>query len=68
VADAAKDFGPRQSVYSHLRQWSQDWACTFIHDTLRDWLRYTEGRNVAPTAAIMDSQSAQTPDQAGERS
>jgi putative transposase len=30
-------------------------------------LRYTEGRNVAPTAAIIDSQSVKTPDQAGER-
>src|ERR1700728_835010 len=39
----------------------------FIHDTLRDWLRYTEGRNAAPTAAIIDSQSVKTPDQAGER-
>jgi putative transposase len=30
-------------------------------------LRFTEGRNVAPTAAIIDSQSVKTPDQAGER-
>ena len=34
---------------------------------MRDWLRYTEGRNVAPTAAIIDSQSVKTPDQAGDR-
>jgi putative transposase len=62
-----KDFGPWQTVYSYFRQWSQDWTWTFIHDTLRDWLRYTEGRNAAPTAAIIDSQSVKTPDQAGER-
>ncbi len=30
-------------------------------------MRKTEGRTVAPTAAIMDSQSVKTPDQAGER-
>ena len=29
--------------------------------------RKTEGRKVAPTAAIIDSQSVKTPDQAGER-
>ncbi len=34
---------------------------------MRDGLRYSEGRQVAPTAAIIDSQSVKTPDQAGER-
>jgi putative transposase len=62
-----RDFGPWQTVYGYFRQWSQDWTWTFIHDTLRDWLRYTEGRHVAPTAAIIDSQSVKTPDQAGDR-
>lgn len=62
-----KDYGPWQTVYGYFRQWSQDWTWTFIHDTLRDWLRKMEGRNVAPTAAIIDSQSVKTPDQAGER-
>src|ERR1700685_3448709 len=61
------DFGPWQTVYGYFRQWSQDWTWTFIHDTLRDWLRYTEGRNGPPTAAIIDSQSVKTPDQAGGR-
>ena len=62
-----KDFGPWPTVYGYFRQWSQDWTWTFIHDTLRDWLRKGEGRQVAPTAAIIDSQSIKTPDQAGER-
>lgn len=61
------DFPPWPTVYGYYRRWSQDWTWTFIHDTLRDWLRKTEGRNVAPTAAIIDSQSVKTPDQAGER-
>jgi putative transposase len=61
-----KDFGPWPTVYDYFRQWSQDWTWTFIHDTLRDWLRKTEGRNVAPTAAIIDSQSVKTPDPGGE--
>ncbi len=61
------DFPPWQTVYGYHRRWSQDWTWTFIHDTLRDCLRKTEGRQVAPTAAIVDSQSVKTPDQAGER-
>ena len=62
-----KDFGPWQTVYGYFRAWCQDWTWKFIHDVLRDWLRKTEGRKVAPTAAIIDSQSVKTPDQAGER-
>jgi putative transposase len=61
------DFGAWQTVYGYFRQWSQDWTWQFIHDTLRDCVRKTEGRYVAPTAAIIDSQSVKTPDQAGER-
>jgi len=61
------DFGPWQTVYGYFRTWSQDWTWTFIHDVLRDWVRKTAGRKVAPTAAIVDSQSVKTPDQAGER-
>lgn len=61
------DFPRWQTVYGYYRRWSQDWTWTFIHDTLRNWLRKTVGRKVAPTAAIVDSQSVKTPDQAGER-
>ncbi len=62
-----KEFGPWQTVYGYFRAWCQDWTWRFIHDALRDWLRKTAGRKVAPTAAIIDSQSVKTPDQAGER-
>lgn len=61
------DFGPWQTVYGYYRRWSQDWTWKFVHDTLRDCVRKTEERKVAPTAAIIDSQSVKTPDQAGER-
>lgn len=61
------DFGPWQTVYGYHRRWSQDWTWTFVHDTLRDYVRKTEGRKVAPTAAIIDSQSVKIADQAGER-
>jgi putative transposase len=61
------DFGPWQTIYGYYRRWSQDWTWTFIHDTLRDYVRKTEDRKVAPTAAIIDSQSVKTAEQAGER-
>jgi putative transposase len=62
-----KDFGPWSTVYGYFRTWCQDWTWRFIHDTLRDCVRKSAGRKVAPTAAIIDSQSVKTPDQAGER-
>ena len=61
------DFPRWQTVYGYFRRWNQDWTWTFIHDAARDWLRKTEGRAVAPTAASIDSQSVMTPDHAGER-
>jgi putative transposase len=61
------DFGPWQTVYGYFRRWSQDWTWRFVHDALRDCLRKSEGRKVAPTAAIVDSQTVKTADQAGER-
>jgi putative transposase len=62
-----RDLPPWPSVYGYFRRWSQDWTWTFIHDTLRDRLRKAEGHTVSPTAAIVDSQSVRTADQAGER-
>src|SRR5579859_6914845 len=62
-----KDFGPWQTIYGNYRQWTKDWTWQFIHDTLRDCVRKTEERKVAPTAAIVDSQTVKTADQAGER-
>ncbi len=62
-----RDFGPWQTVYGYFRQWTKDWTWRFIHDALRDCLRKSEGRAVAPTAAIVDSQTVKTGDQAGER-
>ena len=62
-----KDFGPWQTIYGYYRVWTKDWTWRFIHDSLRDWLRKTQQRKVAPTAAIVDSQTVKTADQAGER-
>jgi putative transposase len=61
------DFGPWQTVYGYFRTWSKEGTWNVIHDVLRDCVRHQEERAVAPTAAIVDSQSVKTPDQAGER-
>ena len=60
------DFGAWQTTYHYFRKWTQDWTWKFIHDKLRDSVRKTQEREVAPTAAIIDSQSVKTVDQAGE--
>jgi len=59
------DFGPWQTVYGYFRVWSQDWRWEFMHDVLRGCVRQTEGRRVAPTAAIVDSQSVKTTEKGG---
>jgi len=61
------DFDPWETTYDYFRTWRQDWTWKFIHDTLREQIRKSEGRDVAPTAAIIDSQLVKTADQAGQR-
>ena len=62
-----RGFGPWSTVYGYFRAWSPDWTWTFMHDVLRNCVRQTEGRAEAPTAAIVDSHSVKTPDQARAR-
>jgi putative transposase len=62
-----KDLPPWPTVYDYFRQWAQ--ACLWLqtHTLLRERLRHREGRTPTPTAAIVDSQSVRTGDQAGPR-
>ena len=55
-----RDFPPYQTVYHYFRAWKKDGTWTKVHNTLRDRLRQKEGREVSPSAAILDSQSAKT--------
>jgi putative transposase len=55
-----KDFPPYQTVYDYFRTWRNDGTWEKIHDTLRDRLRQKAGRDISPSAAILDSQSAKT--------
>ena len=52
-----REFPPYQTVYGAFRRWARDGSWQTIHDALRDLLRVYEGRDPAPSAAIIDSQS-----------
>ena len=60
-----KDFGPWQTVYAYFRTGSRDWTWRFIHDTLRDGLRKTEGRNVAPPPPSLTANRSRRPTRPG---
>ncbi len=62
-----KDLPPWQTVYDYFRQWAQSLWWAQIHHILHEMLRYHQGRAPTPTAAIVDSQTVKTGDQAGPR-
>jgi transposase len=51
------DFPPAGTVYWWADKWQADGSAERMHDDLRDRVRAAAGRNAAPTAAIIDSQS-----------
>ncbi len=61
------DFGPWQTVYDYFRRWTKLAFWEIIHDILRDGVRVQAGKRTEPTAAILDSQTVRSADQAGER-
>jgi|SRR5262245_26634183 len=56
-----------RSVYEYFRQWKNDGTWVRIHDHLHEQVRQQMGRNVQPSAAIIDSQSAKTTEKGGLR-
>lgn len=62
------DFPPHQTVYGGFRRWVRAGAWAQIHDALRDLVRTYEGRDPAPTAAIIDSASVRGADTVPARS
>jgi len=61
------DCPPWQTVYSCFRRWKREGRWEIIHDYLVKLVRHASGKHTNPTAAILDSQSVKTADQAGER-
>jgi transposase len=51
-----------QAVYRASAQWAADGTLEALHYQLRSRLRVAEGRNAAPTAAIVDSQNVKSSD------
>ncbi|GAA4256469.1 IS5 family transposase [Dactylosporangium darangshiense] len=59
------DFPPWEAVYAFFQRWSQRGLPQLLVDRLRARLRTGVGREVQPTAAIMDSQSVKAADTVG---
>lgn len=62
------DFPPYQSVYGYFALWQKDGLTEAIHDALRGRVRQAAGRDVEPTAAILDAQSVKTSSNVPEHS
>ena len=54
------DFPPWPTVYYYFWTWRNDGTWQRVHETLRDRLRQANGREISPSAAILDSQSVKT--------
>lgn len=61
------DFPPWQTVYYHFNKWRKDGTWAELNRTLPQQIRQQEGREISPSAAILDSQSVKTTAIKGER-
>jgi len=59
------DFPPWETVYAFFQRWSQRGLPQRLTDRLRSRLREKAGRNVQPSAAIVDSQSVKAAETVG---
>jgi transposase len=61
------DFPPRSTVQGYFYRWRDDGTWRWLNARLVSRARQMLGRNVAPSAAIIDSQSAPTTESGGPR-
>ncbi|GHA39713.1 hypothetical protein GCM10010372_44730 [Streptomyces tauricus] len=57
-----KDFAPWPTVYWYFTWWHDDGIVERIHDALRGQVREADGRDVEPSAGLIDSQSVRAAD------
>jgi transposase len=62
-----KDFPPRSTVQGYFYRWRDDGTWHWINARLVGCARQAQGRQVAPSAGIIDSQSAPTTESGGPR-
>jgi putative transposase len=62
-----RDFPPRSTVQGYFYRWRDDGTWHWINARLVARARQARGRNVAPSAGIIDSQSASTTESGGPR-
>jgi transposase len=62
-----KDFPPWAAVYQQTRRWLAAGSFEAIVHDLRAVLRFAEGRNPEPTAAVFDSRTIQSTPESGPR-
>lgn len=60
-----KDFPPWQTVYDYFLRWRNNGTWDKIHNALREKCREKAGKDVNPSAAIIDSQSVKTVQKGG---
>ena len=61
------DFPPWQTVYGYFNTWRRESVWETMNDALRESVRQEAGREIEPSAAIIDSQSVKTTEVKGER-
>ena len=61
------DFPPHDSVWELFRRWRDNGTLESVHEALRAQVRVQSGREAAPSAAILDSQSVKTTEKGGQK-